>query len=174
MLWCYSPPATTERKRKIELNPFKNSVSHFAAPWRLFFILQAVGHFRQWASAPFPGTLVFKTTNLNLFHVGVFNKQKWWGAYLPPLVIYGYRKPFSFIFFKLGSCLGFCPISQGVSISLPPRGGGLFDTPPLEIKEGVVLGPMLLKVILKPIVKTQRNSTQLNSTQSNSKATSLG
>ena len=33
------------------------------------------------------------------------------------------------------------PISQGVSISLPP----------LEIKEGVVLEPMLLKVILKPI-----------------------
>ena len=41
------------------------------------------------------------------------------------------------------------PISQGVSISLP--GGGVSDTPPLEIKEGVVLGPMLLKVILKPI-----------------------
>ena len=33
------------------------------------------------------------------------------------------------------------PISHGVSISLPP----------FEIKEGVVLGPMLLKVILKPI-----------------------
>ena len=31
-------------------------------------------------------------------------------------------------------------------------GGGVSDTPPpLEIKEGVVLGPMLLKIILKPI-----------------------
>ena len=37
------------------------------------------------------------------------------------------------------------PISHGVSISLPPRGGGI-RYPPLEIKEGVVLGPMLLYI----------------------------
>ena len=35
--------------------------------------------------------------------------------------------------------------------SLPGGGGGVSDAPPLEIKEGVVLGPMLLKVMLKPI-----------------------
>ena len=43
----------------------------------------------------------------------------------------------------------FNPISQGVSIFSPARGGG-YLIPPWEIKEGVVLGPMLLKVILKP------------------------
>ena len=36
-------------------------------------------------------------------------------------------------------------------ISLPPRGRGGIWFPPLEIKEVVVLGPMLLKVILKSI-----------------------
>ena len=32
-----------------------------------------------------------------------------------------------------------------------PTPGGGYLIPPLEFKEGVVLGPMLLKVILKPI-----------------------
>ena len=45
------------------------------------------------------------------------------------------------------------PISQGAGgVDFPPsQGGGGYLIPPLEIKEGVDLGPMLLKVILKPI-----------------------
>ena len=49
-------------------------------------------------------------------------------------------------------------MSGNILLTLFPRGcrfpslpGGGYLIPPLEIKEGVVLGPMLLKVILKPI-----------------------
>ena len=52
------------------------------------------------------------------------------------------------------------PISQGVSISSNARGGYLI--PPLEIKEGVVLGPMLLYIRIwfhmQKIVQKSQNS----------------
>ena len=47
---------------------------------------------------------------------------------------------------NLGACNN--PISQGVSISSHARGGGIWY-PPLEIKEGIVLGPMLLYISLQ-------------------------
>ena len=41
------------------LDPFPDPVGHFGAPWRPFWILQAVRRCRRWASAPGAARLVF-------------------------------------------------------------------------------------------------------------------
>ena len=44
--------------KNLGVNTFPDPIGHFGAPWRPFWIFQAVRHCRQWASAPFTARLV--------------------------------------------------------------------------------------------------------------------
>ena len=47
--------------KNLGVDTFPDPVGHFGPPWQPFWILQAVWHCRQWASAPFATRLVFVT-----------------------------------------------------------------------------------------------------------------
>ena len=50
--------------KNIGVDTFPDPVRHFGAPWRPFWILQAVRRCRRWARAPFAARLVFYNNSL--------------------------------------------------------------------------------------------------------------
>ena len=58
--------------KNLGVDTFLDPVGHFGAPWRSYWILQAVRRCRQWASAPFAARLVLIQLSFLIFQ----NKDK--------------------------------------------------------------------------------------------------